>query len=673
MKEALGKPCSNWNSHICNTPNCGIECVKQGLKQTFFSHDGSSYQVDVEILRDIESKPIGYIEIVQDITKVEQMARAEADSANKAKSLFLAKMSHEIRTPMNAIMGIVEIQIQDETLPPKVKESFVMIYNSSNLLLGIINDILDLSKIESGKMELVPAKYEVASLINDTVQLNIMRNSKRITFELFIDEDTPIELIGDEIRIKQILNNLLSNAFKYTEKGKIKLSIFAKNENEDDKMLIFELSDTGQGMTEEQVKKLFSTEYIRFNLQSNRSIGGTGLGMNITSHLVQMMGGKISVDSKVGKGSTFIVHLPQKTAGPNTLGKEAAKNLMQLRTIDKTIKKAQFIREYMPYGKVLIVDDVESNLFVAKGLMAPYGLSIDTASSGLKAIEKIKNGNVYDVIFMDHMMPEMDGIEAVEIIRKLGYKQPIVALTANAIVGQAKIFLESGFTDFLPKPIDIRLLNAVLNKLIRDKQSPEIVAKIRENEQEKFVSQISLEKNEALNSIFVKDAKKALLVLESTLKNIANASDNDLHLYTIEAHAMKSVFINIGENELSEMAYALEIAGKQLNKDIIKNKTQEFIDITKKIVEVAEVEIAKKEIDKDENTGHLREQLKIINDACTEYDTKKATAVLADLNNMFWTGDTKNVLDRISEYILHSDFEKAKEEVEKYASKLANG
>jgi signal transduction histidine kinase/DNA-binding response OmpR family regulator len=673
MKEALGKPCSNWNSHICNTPNCGIECVKQGLNQTFFSHDGSSYQVDVETLKDIENKPIGYIEIVQDITKVEQMARAEADSANKAKSLFLAKMSHEIRTPMNAIMGIVEIQIQDETLPPKVKESLVMIYNSSNLLLGIINDILDLSKIESGKMELLPAKYEIASLINDTVQLNIMRNSKRIAFELFIDEDTPIELIGDEIRIKQILNNLLSNAFKYTEKGKIKLSIFTRTEKEDDKTLIFELSDTGQGMTEEQVKKLFSTEYIRFNLKSNRSISGTGLGMNITSHLVQMMGGKISVDSKVGKGSTFTVHLPQKTVGLGTLGKEAAKNLMQLRTVDKTIKKVQFIREYMPYGKVLIVDDVESNLFVAKGLMTPYGLSIDTVSSALRAIERIKNGNVYDVIFMDHMMPEMDGVEAVEIIRKLGYKQPIVALTANAIVGQAKIFLENGFDDFLPKPIDIRLLNVVLNKLIRDKQPPEVVAKIRESEQEKFVSQISMEKNEALNSIFVKDAKKALLVLESTLKNIANASNDDLHLYTIEAHAMKSVFINIGENGLSEMAYALEIAGKQLDRDTIKNKTQEFIDITKKIVKVAEIEIAKKEIDKDENTDLLREQLKIINDACTKYDAKKANAALADLNNMLWAGETKNVLGRISEYILHSDFEKAKEEAEKYAGKLANG
>jgi len=662
LEEALGKPCSNWNANICNTPDCGIECAKRGLKQTFFSHEGSSYKVDVEILKNMENEPIGYIEVVQDVTQVEKMAKAEADSANKAKSLFLAKMSHEIRTPMNAIIGAVEIQIQDETLPPHIRESFAMIYNSSNLLLGIINDILDLSKIEAGKMELVPTKYAIASLINDTVQLNIMRNSKHITFELFIDEKVPVELIGDEIRIKQILNNLLSNAFKYTEQGKIKLSIFTENRKEDDITLVFVISDTGSGMTEDQVKKLFSTEYIRFNLESNRSIGGTGLGMNITQHLVQMMAGEISLDSKFGKGSTFTVRLPQKIADSKALGKETAENLMQFRAIDKAVKKQQFIREYMPYGSVLIVDDVDSNLFVAKGLMMPYGLSMDTASSGASAIKKIKNGKVYDLIFMDYMMPEMDGMEAVKIIRELGYKNPIVALTANALVGQAKIFLENGFDDFLPKPIDVRQLNAVLNRLIRDRKSPEVIEAARKDKLSKNMEKLPLIPSgvdAVSNTVFVRDAKKALPVFESVLKNLGGVSDEDLHLFIIKAHAMKSALANIGEAAFSQLAYTLEIAGKERNKNTILQETQKLIDALNSIIEKHEAETQKKVTDKDENSGYLSEQLKIIGEACANYDSKTAENVMQNLMNMSWTKETKTILDQISEYILHSDFEEA--------------
>jgi PAS domain S-box-containing protein len=662
LEEAIGKPCSNWNISICNTPECCIEYAKRDLKQTFFSHNDLSYQVNVEILKNIEGEPIGYIEIVQDITKVEQMARVEADSANKAKSLFLAKMSHEIRTPMNAIMGVVEIQIQDETLPPKIKESFAMIYNSSSLLLGIINDILDLSKIEAGKMELVLAKYEIASLINDTVQLNIMQNSKRIVFELFIDENIPMELIGDEIRIKQILNNLLSNAFKYTEEGKIKLSIFAENENKDNIILVFIINDTGYGMTEEQIRKLFSTEYIRFNLESNRSISGTGLGLNITQHLVHIMGGKISADSKLGKGSTFTVRLPQSTAGSNILGKKLAESLMQLRSIDKVVKKAQIIREYMPYGSVMIVDDVDSNLFVAKGLMIPYGLSVDTVSSGLSAINKIKSGKVYDIIFMDYMMPEMDGMEAVKIIRELGYKHPIVALTANALIGQAKIFLENGFDDFLPKPIDVRQLNAILNKLIRNKQPPEVIAEARRKELLKSTQRLPIivsEIDAVSHTIFARDAKKALLVFDSVLKNLANASDEDLHLFIVKAHAMKSALANIGEDAYSQIAFTLERAGKERDRNTIMRETQKLIDTLKSIIEKNETETQKKVTDKDENVAYLSEQLKIIADACINYDAKTAEIAVMNLMDMSWTKETKDIIDKISEHILHSDFEEA--------------
>ena len=586
LKEVLGKPCSNcWNINICNTPDCAIECVKRGLKQTFFTRNDYSYKVDVEVLRNIKNETIGYIDVIQDITQVEKMARAEAENASAAKTAFLAKMSHEIRTPMNAIMGVTEIQLRNEALEPQVRESFAIIYNSGNLLLGIINNILDLSKIEAGKMELTPVEYEFVGLINDIVQLNAMRNnSKSIKFELYIDENIPMKLIGDEIRIKQILNNLISNAFKYTEKGKVKLSIFAENEGENT-ILILQVSDTGCGMSREQVNKLFTTEYIRFNLEANRSIEGTGLGMAITHHLVQIMNGKIFADSKMGKGSTFTVHLPQKNTGTGILGEERAKDIMMLRIDKSNIKNLQVDFEYMPYGKVMVVDDVESNLYVAREMMSHYGLSVEAVSSGFEAIDRIKKGEVYDIVFMDHMMPKMDGMETTKILREFGYTQPIIALTANALIGQAKIFMRNGFNDFISKPIDIRQLNTVLNKFIRNKQPPEILAKAQKSALEKSNQVVAAPPvNPVLLSFFAKDAANALPVLESTLDKIETISDDDIQLYAVTAHGVKSALANIGKTELSGLAYTLEKAGKTKDKNIIKLQTQELIDALKGII-----------------------------------------------------------------------------------------
>jgi len=658
--EAIGLPCHIWKLDICNTNECAMLCAKNGKKQTLFLHKGLSFKIDMEMLKDLDGKISGYVEVIQDITEIEQTAKAVAEKANKAKSVFLTRMSHEIRTPMNAILGITEIQLQDETLAAHSREAFVMIYNSSNLLLGIINNILDLSKIETGKMELKPTRYDIASLINDVVQLNIMRNSKQIEFQLHADENLPSELIGDEIRIKQILNNLLSNAFKYTEKGNVKLSITAENEdNETGVSLVFSVSDTGYGMTKEQVSKLFTTEYIRFHLD-NRSIEGTGLGMSITQHLVQMMDGKISVESEHGKGTTFIVRLPQKKAGFAVIGKECAENLAKLNIMDASkIRGVQFMREYMPYGKVLIVDDVESNLYVAKGLMAPYGLTIDIVSSGFKAIDKIKAGNVYDIIFMDHMMPEMDGIETVKIIRELGYTHPIVALTANVLLGQAKIFLENGFEDFVSKPIDIRQLNTVLNKLVRDKQPPEVIEKARASAPIKPPGQVMPKHDAILLSVFAKDAKNILPIFESALKNIESISDKDLHLFAIKAHAIKSALANIDEMELSRLAFMLEKAGKEHDKNTILLKTQELINALRAMIEKNEGKIEENSVSKDEDTAYLSEQLKIICEACANYDIKTANAALENLKKTPWTKETEEFIDKISEHLLHSDFEEA--------------
>ncbi|MCL2026807.1 MAG: response regulator, partial [Leptospirales bacterium] len=362
-EDIIGNPCSNWKIGICSPENCATACTKRDLKQTFFNIKNSSYQVDVEILRDIAGEIAGFIEVVQDITNVQQLAKqqAETEMTSKAKSAFLANMSHEIRTPMNAIWGITEILMQDGTLPQEAKDGLGRIYNSCILLLGIINDILDLSKIEAGKLDITPTPYNFASLINDSIQLNIMRRGdKPIEFEVQIDENIPAKLIGDEIRIKQILNNLLSNAFKYTETGKVVLSgTFEQGDNTENGTLILSILDTGHGMTKEQVNKLFD-EYSRFTQGSERTIEGTGLGMAITRHLLNLMRGSIFVESEPGKGSLFTVRLPQGMVDAEVLGAELADNFRQLRMMNymSNGKGSQVVREKIPYGSVLIVDDV---------------------------------------------------------------------------------------------------------------------------------------------------------------------------------------------------------------------------------------------------------------------------------------------------------------------------
>jgi len=405
----------------------------------------------------------------------------KAIMANRVKSDFLAKMSHEIRSPMNVILGITEMQLEKKDLPPETLVALGKMRNSGHLLLNIINDILDLSKIESGKMELVTTNYDIPSLINDTVQFNVIRfDSKPIQFILNIDENIPVNLYGDPLRIKQILNNLLSNAFKYTDMGEVELSFSAEVSGTGKSvMLIINVSDTGHGMTQEQIDKLFD-DYTRFNIDPKRQIQGTGLGMSVTKRFIEMMKGEITVKSEPGKGTTFNIRIPQGYIDSDVLGKEGTDNLQQLCAGREAREKtAEFVREYMPYGKVLVVDDMEPNLYVTNMVLAPYGLTISTAKSGQEAIDKVKSGMVFDIIFMDHYMPEMDGAEATKIIRGLGYKHPIVALTANALAGQAKIFMENGFSGFLTKPIDTRQLNATLNKFVRDKYPVKVVEAAR--------------------------------------------------------------------------------------------------------------------------------------------------------------------------------------------------
>jgi len=623
----------------------------------------------------VDKKVVGILAIARDITKRKEMEDA-ALAASLAKSSFLANMSHEIRTPMNAILGVTEILIQYESLPSEIEEGLGKIYSSCDLLLGIINDILDFSKIEAGKLDIMPAEYKLASMINDSVQLNMMRiGSKPIEFELNLNEDVLSNLTGDEIRIKQILNNMLSNAFKYTEAGKVILTVETEhpaNPTPDDRVtLVLKVQDTGMGMTKQQLAKLFE-EYARFNQDKNNTVEGTGLGLAITQRLLSLMNGEINVESEPGVGSLFVVRLPQVYVDSETIGKELAENLRKFRLNYMTQKKwGQISRDPMPYGRVLVVDDVETNIYVAAGLMKLYRLQIDTAMSGQEAISKIEKGNIYDIIFMDHMMPEMDGIEAAEKIRAMGYGHPIVALTANAVAGQADIFLNNGFDDFISKPIDIRQLNIVLNKLIRDKQPQEVIEAARKLKAELSVNaEIPAQDDLILRESFIRDARKAADWLDEH-NDSKYEDDETIRKFTVFVHGMKSSLFNIGEKELSAAALELEKYGRDKNTEMINNSAPGFTKNLRALLEKLE------SMNKSENETDsmpAEELIKIlleVKEKTADYDRKGALDIISQIKNC--AKETKTVLDKIMEHVIHSDFEEAESEVTSLIAAIKEG
>ena len=514
-------------------------------------------------------------EVKKAMAEIQRIEIAEENS--KAKSRFLAKMSHEIRTPITAVLGISEIQLHNTTLPLEIEESFAKIYSSANTLLSIVNDILDLSKVEAGKMEIINDKYEVASLLGDVVQLNLAYlGSKPLTFNIEVDENIPVALIGDELRIKQTLNNMLSNAFKYTDEGTVSLKVSMKEGNQSDFLdLLVVIQDTGRGMSEEQLKALFD-EYSRFHEKEHRFETGTGLGMSITYALLKMMDATIDVDSEVGKGTTVTLVMPQKIGAQERLGAETVRNLKNFNTDAMSVaKRLSFAPESMPYGRILVVDDVEANIYVATGLMRLYDLQIDTCTSGLAAIEKIGSGEVYDIIFMDQMMPEMNGMEATAIIRKMYYIHPIVALTADALVGQAEKFLQNGFDGFLSKPIQTVHLNALLQKFVRDRH-PEAAALLEKETAEvtangQAVNNAANAKHQNIDDYFGnfmeasgindKIRRDILRNRKNVMNEVAEAiAAEDLKTAHRLVHTLKGLVGSIGEKRLFDLAEKTEAA-----------------------------------------------------------------------------------------------------------------
>jgi len=401
------------------------------------------------------------------------LERDMAEDSNRAKSRFLARMSHELRTPITAVLGIAEIELQNPELPPEMEESFAKIHTSADRLLGIVNDVLDLSKIESSKLKLYVEEYEVKTLISNATQLHPdYRENSSIDFILNVDENLPAHLMGDLLHVEQIVSNLLSNAFKYTESGTVELSWqhFPHESKENFVNLVITVSDTGCGMTEEQISILGQSDYLRFNEDENKYVSGTGLGMSIVHNLLKLMDGTKTIESTVGEGTKIKVSIPQLVVGTDVLGKEVAEKLQQCENYLSVVGNSFVIApEPMPYGRVLIVDDQEINLMVISGQLAPYDLQIETCESGYEAIEKVKQGKVYDIIFMDIMMPDLDGVETMKTLRDMGYTQPIVAQTANALIGQAEKLTKAGFDGFLSKPFQNKSVNALLHKYVKNK------------------------------------------------------------------------------------------------------------------------------------------------------------------------------------------------------------
>ena len=446
-----------------------IAALHEGREATVLHQEdnGHYYKGIASYLFDKDGKKSGYIITTSDVTEIET-ARKKAEQASHAKTNFLANMSHEIRTPMNAIIGMSELSLREE-MSSVAKEQTLTIKRASTSLLSILNDILDLSKVESGKLEIVPVNYKFSSLINDVISIIKVRVAdSKVEFVVSIDSEIPNALLGDEIRIKQILLNVLSNAVKYTKEGIISFVVVGKKVGEDTILLTINVIDTGKGIKQENLDKLFG-DFVQLDLAANKGIEGTGLGLAITKSLLKAMDGDINVISEYGKGSIFTITIPQKISSHEPLG--AIDTHSNLKLISpKSAKNARSAR-------ILAVDDIKTNLKVIEGLLSPYKLQIDSCTSGMKAIEAIKT-NRYELVFMDHMMPEMDGIEATKRIRDMGnedlyYKDlPIIALTANAISGAKEMFLESGFNDFLSKPIDITELDAILSRWLNPKTNP---------------------------------------------------------------------------------------------------------------------------------------------------------------------------------------------------------
>lgn len=582
----------------------GILRDNKGVAELVSVHGAISCALNFSLARDFHDDPYCIVCFVYDLTKEKNMLE-EVVRANEAKSQFLANMSHEIRTPINGILGMDSVLLK-ECHDENLREYAKNIQSAGQSLLSIINDILDISKIESGKMEILTIRYQLFSVLNDCYNLTkIKLQNKPVSFIMQINEKLPSWLYGDEVRIRQIINNFLSNAVKYTKEGNITFELDFEEKTDEQILLVITVRDTGIGIKEEDLGKLFES-FTRIEEKRNRNIEGTGLGLNLTKNLVNLMGGEVFAESTYGKGSCFTAKIPQKIADAKPMGDFGKRYQQYLSTSDDD--KLSFLA---PDAKILVVDDVTMNLKVVEGLLKATKIQIDTAVSGSECLECVKT-TPYQMIFLDHMMPEMDGLETLEHMKNLAdnpnAQTPVIMLTANAIVGAKEEYIEAGFTDYLTKPIrETELLEMILKYLPEELVCENGGQGIEKSQDAQDMEQPEaggegaepLQRLEQLEGLDVKTGLTYCMNEEdfyiemlqeflqadkaSQLKHFLAEEDWDNYRTTV--HALKSTSLTIGAAHLSGEAKALEMAAKEGNMDYIRSHHDGVMDEYKELTD----------------------------------------------------------------------------------------
>lgn len=627
--------------------------------------------------------------IVNTIHEILQMEgdKQRALMSNELKGKFLANMSHEIRTPINAVLGM-NAMILRESKDMKIKEYSLDIQNAGQNLLSIINDILDFSKIESGKMELIPVEYDFSSMIHDIVNMISMKaEAKELVLNVYVDEKLPSRLKGDDVRIRQILVNLLNNAVKYTEHGSVTLRISGETINEIANIK-FQVEDTGIGIKEEDIEKLFK-EFERIEEERNRNIEGNGLGMSIAVQLLELMGSRLEVESIYGTGSKFSFEIKQEIINAEPIGN------LEKRIREQATGYSYSVAFTAPDAKILVVDDNSVNRKVFVNLLKETKVKIDEAAGGMECLEKIREKK-YDIIFLDHMMPDMDGIETLHRMKEdtehYCTETPVIALTANAIAGAREMYLSEGFDSFVSKPINPEKLEKLLmNKLPKDivVYHKEIVENTQktENIQEDVrpdlpdidgidweYALLHIKDVEILKST-VKDYYQLLEAdaneLEEYLKQIEEETEyekyiNAIRQYRIKVHAMKSSAAMIGAVSLSGIAKMLEYSARDEQRDVIIKVTPVFLEQWRSykglLKSFAEDDFTEKiAVDYE----MLNEYLKLLENAIEDMDIDVADEVMEQIRKFAFSENITETVNKLGVAITNIDAEQVSECIEK--------
>ena len=647
--------------------------------QDFFDWKDRHYQVEETVLKDNELIQ-GYMMTIVDVTKIiEQnhlMKRLvlQTEDANRAKTNFVSNMSHEIRTPMNSIVGITEILLRSRH-SPKEQEYLLNIQSSGRVLLTIINDVLDCSKMEAGKMQLFDEPYDTCSLFHDlriSMENRIGHSGLELIYD--IDQDIPCKLKGDMGRIRQVIINLVNNAIKYTEKGSVRFSVHVRQKNTDKVMLYYEVADTGIGIRKEDQKILFDA-FQRVEMDRNRYVEGTGLGLTISQNLVNMMGGVIEVESEYGKGSRFFFTIEQTIIDPTPVS--AVNYNGQKDNVTEKEAECLFIA---PEAHILLVDDNELNLVVAKELLKPLRMQIDTAENGLQAVKMVR-GSQYDLVLMDHMMPVMDGIEAAKAIRALPedkyQKLPIIALTANAMVDARKEFLNAGMNGFVAKPIDFaRICNQLKlwlpKDLVRDVPKEEAKKLLADDLSDREIQpedpQMGFSFEEGVKHCGSKAAlMKTIRIFYRTIDSKADKIEQCLKEglisdYVIEIHALKSSALLIGAVPLSEAAKELEDYGKQGKTEVLEEKTPDVLTLYRDLKNILRPYAEKEEDAKKEfSDGEWITALQQIHQCIEQFDLDGVDQIMEQLEEYQVPECIRESMDQLRVYVADVSLEEIME------------